>query len=98
MPAIVSHATAADGTDLLLRHWPADEAEAGGAWAGAAWASVLIVHGLGEQSGRYEHVGDQMAAAGLDVWAYDQRGNGGSGGRRGHVDRWTQSKTTSRSG
>ena len=90
MPSIVSHVTVADGTDLLVRHWPADEAEAGGAWAGPAWASVLIVHGLGEQSGRYEHVGDQLAAAGLDVWAYDHRGNGGSGGRRGHVDRWSQ--------
>ena len=33
---------------------------------------------------------DQMASAGLDVWAYDHRGNGGSGGRRGHVDRWSQ--------
>jgi alpha-beta hydrolase superfamily lysophospholipase len=31
-----------------------------------------------------------MAAAGLDVHAYDLRGNGGSGGRRGHVDRWGQ--------
>ena len=90
MPSIVSHATVTDGTDLLVRHWPADEAEAGGAWAGAAWASVLIVHGLGDHSGRYEHVGDQMASAGLDVWAYDHRGNGGSGGRRGHVDRWSQ--------
>jgi alpha-beta hydrolase superfamily lysophospholipase len=90
MPSIVSHATASDGTDLLVRHWPADEAEAGGAWAGPAWASVLIVHGLGDHSGRYEHVGDQMASAGLDVWAYDHRGNGGSGGRRGHLDRWSQ--------
>lgn len=90
MPSIVSHTTVTDGTDLLIRHWPADEAEAGGAWAGPAWASVLIVHGLGEHSGRYEHVGDQMASSGLDVWAYDHRGNGGSGGRRGHVDRWSQ--------
>jgi alpha-beta hydrolase superfamily lysophospholipase len=86
----VSHATVADGTDLLIRHWPADTAAAGGAWAGPSWASVLLVHGLGEQSVRYEHVGDQMATAGLDVWAYDHRGNGGSGGRRGHVDRWSQ--------
>ena len=90
MPSIVSHARAADGTDLLIRHWPADGAEAGGAWAGSPWASVLIVHGLGEHSGRYEHVGDQFASAGLDTYAYDQRGNGGSGGRRGHVDRWAQ--------
>lgn len=87
---MVSHVAVTDGTDLLVRHWPADEAEAGGAWAGPAGASVLIVHGLGEHSGRYEHVGDQMASAGLDVWAYDHRGNGGSDGRRGHVDRWSQ--------
>ena len=90
MPSIVSHATAADGTDLLVRHWPPDEVEAGGAWAGEPWASLLLVHGLSEQSGRYEHVGDQFAAAGLDAWAYDQRGNGGSGGRRGDVERWSQ--------
>lgn len=80
MSSIVSQTTAADGTDLLTRHWP----------AGKPWASVLLVHGLGEHSGRYEHVGDQMATAGLDVHAYDHRGNGGSGGRRGHVDRWAQ--------
>lgn len=91
MTSIVGHAMASDGTDLLTRHWPAaDEACAGGAWAGAPWAYVLLVHGLGEHSGRYEHVGDQLAAAGIDVSAYDHRGTGGSGGRRGHVDRWSQ--------
>jgi alpha-beta hydrolase superfamily lysophospholipase len=90
MPSIVSHVAATDGTDLLVRHWPPDEAEAGGAWAGDPWASIVLVHGLGEQSGRYEHVGDQFAAAGLDAWAYDQRGNGGSGGRRGDVEHWSQ--------
>ncbi len=66
-----------------MRLWPArDPAQ--------SWASVLLVHGLGEHSGRYDHVGDQLAAGGLDVHAFDLRGNGGSGGRRGHVDRWTQ--------
>jgi alpha-beta hydrolase superfamily lysophospholipase len=90
MPSIVRHVTAADGTDLLVRHWPVDEAEAGGAWAGPTWGSVLLVHGLGEHSGRYEHVGDQLTGAGLEVHAYDHRGSGGSSGRRGHVDRWEQ--------
>lgn len=90
MPSLISHVTTADGTDLLTRHWPADEAEAGGAWAGPPWLSVLLVHGLGEHSGRYEHVGDQLTAAGIDTYAYDHRGNGASGGRRGHVDRWSQ--------
>lgn len=90
MPSIVSRVTAADGTELLARHWPTDEAEAGGAWAGQPWASVLLVHGLGEHSGRYEHVGDQFAAAGIDAFGYDHRGNGASGGRRGHVEAWSQ--------
>jgi alpha-beta hydrolase superfamily lysophospholipase len=90
MPSIVTHATSTDGIDLLVRHWPADEVEAGGAWAGAPWGSVLIVHGLGEHSGRYEHVGDQLAAAGLEAYAYDHRGMGASGGRRGDVERWAQ--------
>ena len=90
MPSIVSHVRAADGTDLLVRHWPADEAEAGGAWAGRPWGSVLVVHGLGEHSGRYEHVGDQLTGAGLEVTAYDHRGMGGSGGRRGDIERWSQ--------
>ena len=80
MTSVVDHATAGDGTDLLVRHWAAAD----------AWATVLLVHGLGEHSGRYEHVGDQMARAGLDVHAYDQRGNGGSGGPRGHITRWSQ--------
>ncbi|HEX7950384.1 MAG TPA: alpha/beta fold hydrolase [Candidatus Limnocylindrales bacterium] len=90
MPSIVSRALAADGTDLLVRHWPPDEAAAGGAWAGPPWACVLLVHGLSDHSGRYEHVGNQLAAAGLDTWSFDLRGNGGSGGRRGHVERWSQ--------
>ena len=86
MPSVVSHVSAADGTSILVRDWRDER----GRRAGRPWASVLLVHGLGEHSGRYEHVGDQMTAAGLDVHAYDHRGNGGSGGRRGHVDRWEQ--------
>lgn len=74
-------AAARDGTELLTRHWPA---------AGEAWASILLVHGIAEHSGRYERVGRQLAAAGLDVHAYDQRGFGGSGGRRAFVDRWSR--------
>ncbi len=90
MSSIVSRTASADGTELLVRHWATDDASAEGGWAGRPWAHVLLVHGLGEHSGRYEHVGDKFAASGLDTWAYDHRGNGGSGGRRGHVDRWSQ--------
>jgi alpha-beta hydrolase superfamily lysophospholipase len=81
MPSATSTVPSADGTPILTRTWPAP--------ATGAWAHVLLVHGLGEHSGRYEHVGEQFAAAGLAVHGYDHRGNGGSGGRRGHVDRWS---------
>jgi alpha-beta hydrolase superfamily lysophospholipase len=75
-----SPAAASDGTRLLLRHWDA---------AGRAWASALLVHGVGEQSGRYERTARTFVTAGIDVTAFDLRGHGGSGGPRGDVERWT---------
>jgi len=66
-----------DGPTLLIRHWQP---------TGDPWAVVLIVHGLAEHSGRYEHVGEQLAAAGLDVHSFDLRGFGRSAGRRAFVD------------
>lgn len=81
-PSAPGTAVSTDGTRLATRHWPSE--------AGAPWASVLIVHGLGEHSGRYEHVGRRLASAGLDVHAVDLRGFGASGGRRAYVDRWSQ--------
>ena len=80
MPSVTGRANTADGLALLTRHWQADD----------PWAAVLLVHGLGEHSGRYEHVGDHFAAAGLDTYAYDHRGNGGSDGVRGDIDRWSR--------
>ena len=80
--ARVDHVGARDGTALLLRHWPARSRE--------PWAAMLIVHGLAEHCGRYEHVGSQLAAAGIDTHAFDLRGFGGSGGARASVDRWSQ--------
>lgn len=81
MASSTQPATAADGTKLLVRRWSPPR---------PAWASVLIVHGIAEHSGRYEFVGNRFAAAGLDVQAYDQRGFGASGGARAYVDRWEQ--------
>jgi alpha-beta hydrolase superfamily lysophospholipase len=81
MPSFIDLATAPDGTAIRTRRW-----EPG---ASAPWGCVLLVHGLGEHSGRYEHVGEQLSAAGLAVYAYDHRGTGASAGRRGHVDRWS---------
>jgi alpha-beta hydrolase superfamily lysophospholipase len=72
---------AADGTPILVRRW---------AGAGEPWADVLIVHGLAEHSGRYEHVGGWLADAGLEVTGYDLRGFGASGGLRAWVASWRQ--------
>ena len=70
----------ADGTILRTLHWePAQE----------PWAVAEIVHGLGEHGGRYETVALAFTDAGIDTWSYDQRGNGGSGGRRAYVDSWS---------
>lgn len=80
--ARVDHVPARDGTSLLIRHWPVP--------AGEPWATMLLVHGLAEHSGRYEHVGLQLSEAGIDTHAFDQRGFGGSGGPRASVERWSQ--------
>jgi len=79
---VVEHVAARDGTSLLLRHWPVE--------SGEAWASLLLVHGLAEHTGRYEHVGAQLSAAGIDTYGFDLRGFGASGGPRASVDRWSQ--------
>ncbi|MEP7185008.1 MAG: lysophospholipase [Rhodanobacter sp.] len=69
----------ADGQRLLLRNWPAAKAR----------GAVLIVHGLGEHSGRYERLAHWFNQRGYDVRSYDQRGHGKTPGRRGalrHAD------------
>jgi alpha-beta hydrolase superfamily lysophospholipase len=49
---------------------------------------LLLVHGYGEHSGRYEHVGAWFAARGCAVHAFDHQGHGRSTGARCHVRRF----------
>ncbi len=49
-----------------------------------------MVHGLGEHSGRYEHVGSFLASRGFDTLGFDNRGFGQSGGRRAHIDSFSE--------
>ena len=51
---------------------------------------VLLVHGLAEHMGRYDHVVEALTGAGFAVTAVELRGHGESEGKRGHVDRWEQ--------
>lgn len=66
---------AAEGTELAWRIWEASEPRAG----------LLLVHGLGEHSGRYRPLAEVLAARGISVFSFDLRGHGRSQGARGDV-------------
>ncbi len=66
------------GATELTRRWRAEN----------RWASLLVVHGLGEHSGRYERTGRALAGAGIGAFGFDLPGHGASGGRRGDLPAW----------
>ncbi|TAH39968.1 MAG: alpha/beta fold hydrolase [Planctomycetota bacterium] len=55
----------------------------------AARADVLLLHGLAEHMGRYEHAAAALVAADYRVTGLELRGHGDSAGRRGHVRRFS---------
>ncbi|MBI5503477.1 MAG: alpha/beta hydrolase [Deltaproteobacteria bacterium] len=65
----------AGGTRVFYRVWRAARP------AGA----ILLVHGMGEHSGRYQHVAEFLVQRGLVVYALDQRGHGLTAGEKGTV-------------
>lgn len=71
-----SFLTTADGLKLYLRNWSP---------RGPAKGWILIVHGLGEHGGRYGHVAEAFNLRGYAVTAFDLRGHGRSGGKRGDL-------------
>jgi acylglycerol lipase len=68
----------ADGIAIFTQSWLPKAAEPA--------ASVILVHGLGEHSDRYEWVAGQLVDAGYAVHACDHRGHGRSQGARALVD------------
>jgi alpha-beta hydrolase superfamily lysophospholipase len=52
-------------------------------------AGILLVHGLCEHSGRYQHVASDLVARGYAVFAVDHPGHGQSGGTRAYVKRFS---------
>jgi lysophospholipase len=68
----------ADGVQIFTQSWLPD--------AGEARAVVVIVHGFGEHSDRYDWVAGRLAGAGYAVYASDHRGHGRSQGPRALVD------------
>lgn len=64
------------GIRLFERHWAHSDPR----------GSIVLVHGLGEHLGRYEHIGPRFVAAGFDVRGTDIRGFGASEGARASID------------
>jgi alpha-beta hydrolase superfamily lysophospholipase len=50
-------------------------------------AVIVIAHGAGEHSGRYQHVAARLISEGYAVYAVDHRGHGHSDGPRALLDR-----------
>lgn len=64
-----------DGLELFYQKWTANEVR----------GVVVIAHGLGDHSSRYQHLLDQMAGTGVSFYALDHRGHGRSQGKKGHI-------------
>lgn len=65
-----------DGLKLYQHHWPAKE---------SSKARLLIVHGYGEHSHRYDRMAKRLVASGFEVHAYDHRGHGRSEGEAAYT-------------
>jgi len=70
MTAATGTFTAYDGVELLTRSWVVDNPR----------YEVLLVHGLGEHSGRWDGPAEHFNRIGASIYSYDLRGHGESGG------------------
>lgn len=66
---------ARDGVNIFTRKMDVENPRAG----------LVIAHGLGEHSGRYQNMMERLASKQIAVWALDHRGHGQSGGPKGHI-------------
>ena len=69
-----------DGTELFVRDWPR-----AGHNENDPQPCIVIMHGLGEHSGRYRHIAAFLNECGFSVRTYDHRGHGQSGGARADI-------------
>jgi alpha-beta hydrolase superfamily lysophospholipase len=76
MPHAITQWKTKDGLSLFAQSWTVDSPK----------AVLGIIHGMGEHSSRYAHMAKAMNAIGISVVAYDHRGHGKSGGKKGHMD------------
>lgn len=74
--------TTTDGLKLHKNEWPVDNPK----------AIILLVHGLGEHSGRFEYqeLAKDLNKNDFSMTSFDHRGSGRSEGLVAHIDRFTQ--------
>ncbi len=79
MPHSEDHFITPDGANIYIQAWlPATSPQ----------AIILIVHGLGEHSGRYGNYVEYFVPRGYALYSLDIRGHGRSSGPRGYVERF----------
>ena len=61
-------------TDFYGQYWNSENTK----------AVVVLVHGMGEHSGRYKHVAKKLTENGFSVVAFDHFGHGKTSGKKGH--------------
>jgi acylglycerol lipase len=64
-----------DGSNFYIQGWELEQKPK---------AVVALIHGLGEHTGRYAHLGESFNKAGYALIGFDLRGHGKSDGARGH--------------
>ena len=83
-----------DGTALYYRYWltmPLEElAEQSKQQEQSEQKQVILLHRGHEHSGRLSELAERFAQAGYQVFAWDARGNGRSGGIKDHADSVTE--------
>ncbi|MGB6927083.1 bifunctional alpha/beta hydrolase/class I SAM-dependent methyltransferase, partial [Psychrobacter sp.] len=78
-----------DGTAIYYRYWlttPLEDIKQ----ANQPLRQVILLHRGHEHSGRLAELGEQFATAGYQVFAWDARGNGRSGGIKDHAESVTE--------
>ncbi|WP_201502947.1 alpha/beta fold hydrolase [Psychrobacter cibarius] len=78
-----------DGTAIYYRYWltmPLEDIKK----ASQPLRQVILLHRGHEHSGRLAELGEQFAIAGYQVFAWDARGNGRSGGIKDHAESVTE--------
>ena len=78
-----------DGTAIYYRYWLTMPLEAIKE-ASQPLRQVILLHRGHEHSGRLAELGEQFAKAGYQVFAWDARGNGRSGGIKDHAESVTE--------